>query len=165
MKGIWGWAERTSGVVAIWERPNAPRPPALDERDATYVGLNVEIGPSGSHELPMLRQPSPGEFLQEHRKVFTLSVRVYGPGCMDVSEKIRDSLDLETVRQEFELLGLATEPPDPTQDLSSELESGFEERAGFDVRVHFVSETADPVGTIEHAELTNEDTGDEFTVN
>lgn len=132
----------------IWEKDNSDRPLP------PYVSLNIIAGPVRLGGEAELRHESGDNFSANWMKTITLSVKSYGNNDLNLLERLQNSLGKPTVLARLRAVGLAIVSEGPIQDISTRLQTGYEERSNMDVIMAFASSVEDKVGYINDVELT-----------
>lgn len=128
---IHSWAYTALGLDAdnvIWDRPNAPRP------DPPYALLNILSGPRKTGRAAEERYKELDTFVYAMRKEFTLTVGIYGgDGYLKQLGNLLDSLEKPSALTTLRQAGLACWGFEPPVDLSTLLDTQFEDRAAVDI--------------------------------
>lgn len=131
----------------IFEKENARRlPPPL-------VTINLITGPVkyGQDEL---RNVSGGNFRSHGQRRITASVKTYGIGYLENITTLQASLSLPGVRGNFRVKGFSFLMSEGIADISSQLETGYENRASLDVFFGLRTVLDEEIGYIESTEIT-----------
>jgi len=87
------------------------------------------------------------------------TIQVYGDDAMELAERVRSDLWLETVTDELRTEGVAFWRAEPVLDLTVEIETAMEPRAAFDVLFGIAHAKTEDVGYINCVEGTGTYTG------
>lgn len=159
---VWQWLSDTlgGGVTVIYMDQTAPQPPkpyaAIRLLTVTKLGLQDE-----------LLQTISGGGMQtiKQQRTAAFMMQFFGAGSLQRAEDARASLQKPSVLEDlFYSKGLAVLNDPQVTNITALLETEFEDRAQLDVLFGYGSTDTDDVGLIETVELTNTETGDEFTV-
>lgn len=128
---IHSWISATLGLSAgnvIWDRPNASRP------DPPYALLNILSGPRKTSPSAEERYKELDTFVYAMRKEFTLTVGIYGGnGYLKQLGNLIDSLEKPSALTTLRQAGLACWGSEDPVDLSTLLDTQFEDRAAVDI--------------------------------
>ncbi len=139
---IYTWVSSILGISAIWDKPDAPRPPLL------YATLNISAGPREIGK-PDERYKTIDIVNYTFRKVMTLTVNVYADNAhLAYMEKLTNSLALPTVQYALRAAGLAIWGHTDPLDISRLLDTKHEPRATVDVFLAYAIEADDTPGEI-----------------
>lgn len=151
------WAKlysRQKKLQFIWSEQDSPRP------KRPYGTLRFLTGPvkSGADEE---RVCDDGSVLTSGPRQFTLSVNIYGEESLNLMATLQDSLDLPSCREYFRGHGLSVFEELGVQNLTSLIESEYEDRSQMDIIFNYASNVEDIVdpGIIETVELEGTHTG------
>lgn len=155
------WAKlysRKKKLQFIWSEQSAPRP------ERPYGTLRFLTGPvkSGADEE---RVCDDGTVLSSGPRQFTLSVNIYGEEALNIMATLQDSLDLNSCREFFRDQGLSVFEELGVQNLTSLIESEYEDRSQMDIIFNYSSNVKDIVeaGIVETVELQGTHTGGKDT--
>lgn len=152
---IHSWVMAAMSLAAdnvIWDRPNAPRP------DPPYALLNILSGPRKTGRAAEERYKELDTFVYAMRKEFTLTVGIYGgDGYLKQLGNLLDSLEKPSALTTLRQAGLACWGFEPPVDLSTLLDTQFENRAAVDIFFAY-GETMedDAVGEIQKVRFTGQ---------
>lgn len=148
---FWQFFTETTGIEFIFADTTEDRP------KLPYGTIKILALPKGSEHPDVRMSEEDGEFIRssERTNSLTLSVNVYGPDSMIQASNFRDALDTEETR--FKLAEIALPQGidlvilemGAIQDLSSLVESKYEERSQFDVTFRFNSSVKEKANWIE----------------
>lgn len=148
---LYGWV--SSQVVSrqvIWYYPNAPRPAN------SYVSLNItSFSQMGWDYIPRPTD-NPGNVILKGDRELTLSLQAYGDQPFETLENLRTSLQRETVKDYLRSQGLAYFGQESIIDISTLLDSRYEQRASMDVYFRIGQQYTDQLGTIATVEVTEQ---------
>lgn len=151
-KALANWANIVTGLVSIWERPDDARPP-LPYISLTFVNPAIQ---SGIDEL----RPDDGEnFIICGQRTAVVSIKTHYPDKYDTdSLEMASRIQAASMSPEFDQLltayGIAVNDSGDIIDISTELETGIENRHGLDMTITIVSSLSVSPGVIEHAEVS-----------
>lgn len=80
---------------------------------------------------------------------FTCMITIVGDECIDIGNRLRDSLQKITVQERLNELGLVYFDDEPVQDISEDMNTGRQKRASLDVFFRLGNEALDRVGVVE----------------
>ncbi len=149
---LWEWASEVSGLQVIWDMPNAPKPQTCGKE---YLSLGLVTGPIKYAPHDERRQVGPEQIDVVGIRRFTLNVTVYGEDALDIGAALQDSLDLSKWTDKFRAKGIAFHGDQGVVDLSAQLETGFEVRAGLDILLSYAVNRTDEMIFVEQVELAN----------
>ena len=158
-KAIIKWARDQSGQIAIWDKPNQPRP------EPPYISVNNITGPvkvGGKDALEVIDNQT---YRLTGQRSFTLSVNAYGDLAKKTLIDMRDSFDDPSVIEDFSQAGLGVWIEGSPTDVGALLETGFEGREQMDVVFGIMAcrDVKAPLGgTIGTVELEGNVNGDIF---
>lgn len=128
---LYTWAHGQSGErTTIWYRPNAPRPSlpyiSLSISEINAVGQDFETKPDVNGDVSLFGN-----------REFVLEVNHYGPGGLDVMEKLRTSLQREDVRNTLGASGVYYVARLAQNNISTLLDTSFEDRVVLELRFRY----------------------------
>jgi hypothetical protein len=133
--------------------------PNIDRPEPPSISYKIISGPSrvGSQDdIETILNPddSTTERVSGER-LFTVSIKCYGPASLQDASNLYDSLELWTVQQLFQKNNIAYRTSDGVRDISLVIETGVEERHTFDLIIGATSiQTTDEQGEIDEIEMT-----------
>ena len=134
----------------IWDKPNAPRP------DPPYILLNILSPPQETGPAEEIYKEE-DTFIYAMRWVFTLTVGIYGGnGYLKQLTTLIASLQLPTSQATLRQAGLAVWGSEPPVDLSTLLDTQFEDRAAVDIRFAYGEAVEDEPGEIQKVRFTGQ---------
>lgn len=149
-KAIWRWATRETGRP--WIRAQQGQTPPEKPYGTFNFRPNKKLG--GRDEL---RYDESGHtFFLAAQRGGTISLNMFGAGAVDTLEALRDTLDSPDTIEEFRAAGFAVIRDGAVNNLTAQFQSGFEERAQFDLEVSNSKVIQTGVGTIEHVSVVGE---------
>lgn len=143
------WVADNTGLTAIWLHPNAPRP------DTPFASIQVtNIARIGeAYRTPVDDQ---GIATATVNRDMTVSIVVYESdanpdprAALDRADSLRDTLDLESVRETLAAAGWTFRAVELLTDTPSAGQTDWEPRATFDVRFGIGRELADDLGLVD----------------
>jgi hypothetical protein len=136
------------GNKVIWDRSNIRRP------ERPYATLNISSGPRNVGRASEERYKELDTFQYAIRKVFTLTVGIYGGnGYLKKLEDVIDSLQKPTIQTILRQAGLANWGSEDPIDLSSLLDTKFEDRASVDFLLAYGKAIEDTPGEIQNVRM------------
>lgn len=122
---IYDWVSKESGITTIWDKPDQPRP------KLPYITLNIISGPNkiGTDEIKY----EENKFKINGRRFFTLSIQAFGERALETMSNLQSSIEKPTVREKLRSAGLAIWNEPNVLDLTTLLETDFEQRSSMDV--------------------------------
>lgn len=143
----WAAANVPTGMPVIYLYPNAPRP------EVDYVSLFI----STYNMIGQDYVPDPindaGDVTQVGDREFTLQIQAFGGDPMTILGNLRNSLQKETVLDTLRLNGIVAVQQYAINDITSLMNSRFENRASMDVLFRIADQYLDTLGTIAQIEL------------
>jgi len=158
---LWDWCSKNvpNEVEVIWAKPNAPRP------CEPYVTLNIFVvsRKSGQDSWELVDDdPGVQTFNIGGQRYLSLSVIAYGPSqpqqnqggpsAQKLIEDLRDSLENPYVIGSLRSKGIAVHNEPTVNDISTMLETGFQDRSNMDVVFGYVQNRKVTVDTITSVE-------------
>jgi len=143
------WVADNTGLTAIWLHPNAPRP------DTPFASVQVlQVARVGEpYRTPVDYQ---GNATVTVNRDVTVSIVVYESddspdprAALERADALRDTLDLETVRETLAANGWTFRAVELLTDTPSAGQTDWEPRATFDVRFGIGREIAEELGLVE----------------
>lgn len=131
---------------AVLSRQGGPRP----ARPYAMVGID-SVQMRGRDEKRDI--DAAGERDVVGPRVVTATVQVFGANALGLAEGLRATLTLDAVRALLRSEGVSFLAAEAVQDITIALETDFEERAAFEVRVAYASSQTESVGWIAHVEV------------
>jgi len=148
------WVADRTGLTAIWQHPNAPRPArpyaSLQVTSSARVGLPYTTPPATDGAAEVQAQREVTISIQVHEAADTADPRA----ALERAESLRDSLELPGVRDSLAANGWALRDTELLSDTPELVDTAWEPRATFDVRFGHTVTQSDDVGLIESAEIT-----------
>ena len=141
--GIYTWLDGATTWPVVLMEQNAPRP------NTSYVGWRL----GNSKRIAEDYEGSPdagGDSTIVGNREMIAEVQAYGSGARQQLENCRDALSKETVRGTLADSSCCVVEATDVQNLSTVLNSSYEERALLEVRFRTWSEMVDQIGWIEH---------------
>lgn len=159
---IWRWVDSNTppNVTVIWSRFNTMRPGESPcAPGEPYVTLQFTAISNKLGQDSIIYQQN-DDFLIGGQRTATLSIIAYGPqkrdvasgqslGAFDILKNLRNSLDYPEVYEALRRDGLAVFNEPSITDISTLLETGFQDRSNMDIVFGFAQNQVVPVGTIE----------------
>lgn len=148
---LYGWVSSLQiSRPVIWYYPNAPRP------ERSYISLNISTFNQMGWDYIPRPTDNPGNVILKGDREFTLSVQAYGEQPMQTLELVRTSLQTESVRSYLRSNGLVYFGKESIIDITTLLDSRYEQRASMDLFFRIGQEYADMLGTIATVEVTEQ---------
>lgn len=146
-KAVYDWASAQSEWETIFHDPNAPRPalPYLLLKIDSFVQIGEDCISPPNNE---------GECTISGSREFTLSINAYGDEGFAGLLLLRDSLQKPSVQMALNADGLVFVDHHGVKDLTTLLNTSFEQRAQMDVLFRVGNLIVDTVGYIETVEIT-----------
>jgi hypothetical protein len=144
----WAVANVPSGMPVIYYYPNAPRPTVdyvtLYITSVTQIGRDYTSDPSNDAGIANMS----GD------REFTLQVQAYGDDPLTVLENLRTSLQKESVLDSLRATGISYVNWFPIQDITSLIDSRFEQRGTMDLLFRMAQTYTDTIGVIDTVQVT-----------
>jgi hypothetical protein len=154
---IYDWINTESGREAIWDNQNNP----FNKPAEPYfsIGLGTFDAPNHAYKsVPNLD----GFSTFRTDEAFTLLIRGFGPGIVQLTQGLKKSLQFERVQVLLREAGLAIVDWFSVLDISGLDGTEMQERSSFDLRLRIADEETDEVGIIETAIVDGVLTGSKF---
>lgn len=136
------------GNKVIWDRSNIRRP------ERPYATLNISSGPRKVGRASEERYKSLDTYYYPIREVFTLTVGIYGGnGYLKQLKNVVNSLQKPTIQTILRQAGLANWGSEDPIDLSSLLDTKFEDRASVDFLLAYGESIEDTPGEIQSVRM------------
>lgn len=148
------WSEKETGLTAIWEHSNAPRPsrPYLSVRVLSFENI---------HRENQFEIDGEGNAWVASNTDLTVSFQVHERADeLDPSKALRRarilraSLDLPSVKESFRNAGIVIRGVELLQDNPLQLDVEWQQRANLDIRFGIITAMCDKLGLIESIEAT-----------
>ncbi|HKL77614.1 MAG TPA: hypothetical protein VJ985_04510 [Gammaproteobacteria bacterium] len=148
------WVADRTGLTAIWQHPNAPRPArpyaSLQVINSARVALPYTTPPDAEGTVDVQAQREVTISIQIHEAADTADPRA----ALQRAESLRDSLELPGVRDYLAANGWALRDTELLADTPELVDTAWEPRATFDARFGHTVTQSDDAGLIESAEVT-----------
>ena len=135
-----------STVTVIFEKENAPRP------RTPYISINFITGPIkiGHDEI---RHDISDTYNHVGQRELTASIKSYGTTYLQEMTDLQASLNLRSVHDLFRSKDISFLRAEDISDISTEIETGFENRANLDVTFGLRTNLSEDIGFIESVEV------------
>lgn len=148
--------ETPSKTLVIFDKPNRDRPPLIDHD--SYVTINLITMPTkmGVMDDSIKTEGSQTEYMIGGQRRASMSIICFGEDADQIITDLHASTEKESVRKKLRAAGIAIWEELPAQDISAELETGFETRHQFDVILGIASniiETRQVFDTVETKQI------------
>lgn len=151
------WMTRETGLTCIFPKQGEPRPPL------PYGTLEF-INPSGRYGGIDETRISGSDVTLHGLRSSNVSLNIFGGDANDRMSKLRDTLDLQRVIDEFNAAGIAHNGETGPNDLSSLMETKYQERSQMDLDISYSIELDQGIGIIEEVVITNENTNETVVI-
>jgi len=150
-KVVHRWASRFSDVTCIWEKPDKPRP------KLPYIALHVLTPKIKSGQDDVIQKTNDTYTVSGQRSMVVSVTSHYADQedeeAINVISNLEASLENPIALEVLRAGGLAYWSNTQVQDISTALETGFENRITFDVTFGLVSSIDEDVGRIESTQV------------
>ena len=143
----WAVANIPSNMPVVWLYPNAPRP------TVDYVSLYISTINQIGWDYKNAPQTDDGINEQVGDREFILQCQAYGGDPMTVLQNLRTSLQKESVLDTLRANGIAFTDWFGVNDITSLIDSRFEQRASVEMLFRIADVYNDNVGVIDTVEL------------
>ena len=147
----WVIANIPTGMPAIYLYSNAPRNSPLAPVD--YVTLNIASVVQIGWDYEQSPLTTGGISNSTGDREFTFQIQAYGGDVMTVMQNLRTSLQKQTVLDTLRLNGIVFANWFPINDLTTLVDSRYEQRASMDVLFRIADIYTDVVGVISTVRL------------
>lgn len=148
---LYSWASSIAIMrPVIWYYPNAPRP------ERSYISLNITTFNQVGRDYIPRPTDNLGNVLLKGDREFTLNIQAYGEQPFQTLENLRTSLQKQSVINYLHSQGLAYFGQESIIDITTLLDSRFEQRASMDVYFRIAQTLEDELGVITTIEITEE---------
>jgi hypothetical protein len=146
---LFAWANgNSSGATVVWADQAAPRP----ARPYVTLKLNGPYHVSGQDEQRLTTTPGTVQIVGNRRAV--LSVQVMGASIMQTAQTLNFSLSKPSVLDALRVAGIAVTFEGNLLNLTSYLETKFEEHFTFDVDLMAIATSTDTVGYMTDVQIS-----------
>lgn len=146
---IQSWAETATGITTIFANQDGPK------RDNPYATILVSpVNFVGQDEIQTTDSNGDADF--KGNREFTVSLQVFGTDAMQYITNVLESLERPPGREALATSGLVFVDRLSVNDLSTTLDTRYEERAGCDLRFRTASIHSDNVGYIGNVNLSEQ---------
>ncbi len=135
----------------------------VPETKLPYVELKISAGPK-AYGGDDMKQISPGTYLIEGQRSFTVLVSIFGPNAEDISALLTSAMSKPSALGSLAADEVAVLTNTVPQNVSISSETNFENRIQFDIVFGCVMAITDDVGFIEHAGIKNTVRGDQTKI-
>lgn len=143
---IKSWITARTGLLAIVKEQNSPQPAK------TYCTFKFSSSEK-VYEDSISAPDALGVATICGNREFQLEVQAFGPGANTALCKLRDSIQLPSVRISLRLSGLLIIDAEPIIDITSLEDNSYIEKANCDFRCRIASSETDTIGAIEAVEI------------
>ena len=144
---LYEWVFDETALAVIWLFPNAPRP------DLPYISLNILNFVDVHQDFIPAPDPVTGEAEIAGNREFTLSIQCYGDNALQTMSNLKDSLEKPSIQVLLREENIAFVDSENVINVTTLLDSIFEERAALDVRFRVATGTVDEIGIIEQTNI------------
>lgn len=156
----WADANTASGVKVIFANQNAPRP------DFSYVTILVTSKQQKEHASYNCSGETGINFESTNDQDCSVSIQAFGSDAFSIIEDLRDSLSKRNILQDLREAGIVfVRVASGVNDLSSAVQSRFEERAGMDIMFRIAVTVTEDTEIIESVEGLGSINGEDYQVN
>lgn len=151
---LYDWADGVSGITVIWEKSDARRP------QLPYVALNINTTSTLEGQDNVVHDTSDTYKISGQRSMI-VSVKVHYAEDKDVDAiemltHLQSSLEDPLQQEALRASGIAVWIIGPATDISTELETGFENRIQMDVTFGMISSIDRDLGYIASTEVSGD---------
>lgn len=146
---IFNLVKTETGVATIKANQKSPRP-ARPYASVLFVDPSSRFGSSMDQQS---MTPVTHTVSTEGMRKAVASINVFGENAIDILAKVRDALDRPDVIETFIEAAVAHVDESEIRDLTSLLETEYEERGQMDITVSYVASSEVYVGTIDEVKI------------
>ena len=151
----WAAANVPAGMPVIWYEPNSPRP-VVSLVKVPYITLLIASSIQINQDYSAPNANSSGVINMSGDRQFILQIQAYGGDTFTVLENLRTSLQKQSVLDTLRTNGIVFFNSFDINDITTLVDSQFEERAQMDIRFGIGQTYTDAPGYFDTIEIEEE---------